>query len=99
MRRRDWFLLFIGQTILREGHVVEYRESRRSFQRVITETPREQTGLKLTAMNKPKIGFECVYRTQSARFKPGSVCLRLLDGWNGESAALACYGAEGMRRT
>ena len=36
MHRRDWFLLFIDGTILREGHAVEYRESHRSFQRVIT---------------------------------------------------------------
>jgi hypothetical protein len=26
--RRDWFLLFIDKTILREGHVVAHRESR-----------------------------------------------------------------------
>jgi hypothetical protein len=35
VHRRDWFLLFIDKTILREGRAVEYRESRMSFQRVI----------------------------------------------------------------
>jgi len=36
VHRRDWFLLFIEMTILREGPAVEYRESRPSFQRAIT---------------------------------------------------------------
>jgi hypothetical protein len=40
VHRRDWFLLFIDQTILREGHGVEYRESRGSFQRVMTGNDR-----------------------------------------------------------
>jgi hypothetical protein len=42
--RRDWFLLFIDKTILREGRAVEYRESRCSFQRVITGKQRISAG-------------------------------------------------------
>jgi hypothetical protein len=38
--RRDWFPLFIDQTILREGHAGEYRESRCSFQRVMAGNDR-----------------------------------------------------------
>jgi hypothetical protein len=67
VHRRDWFLLFIDKTILREGHMVWYRESRRSFQREVELS--------------------------------GDKCPCAAGGWNGEYAALACYGAEGVRRT
>jgi hypothetical protein len=40
VHRRDWFLLFIDQTILREGRGMEYKESRWSFQRVMVGNDR-----------------------------------------------------------
>jgi hypothetical protein len=54
VHRRDWFLLFIDGTILREGHAVEYRESRRSFQRVITGKRGDRLTRELRAMTKTK---------------------------------------------